>query len=189
MRERRRKANSSTRAHLSLSAYARHRKERGLPGGSESGVRQAVSSRRLVRSVTRAGKIRDAELADAEWSANTAADCVPITGPTAPKVQPVAPASFSTARSRHEAAKAELAELELAKRRRELLPAADVASRIAGVFTQCKTKILGVPARLRQLDPALTEAQLRLFEEELREALEDLAAGPDVIIASARATR
>ena len=180
------KRNGGPRAAISLGAYARHRKERGLPGGSLSGVQQAISSRRLKKSLTREGKIRSFELADAEWKANTAADCVPVTGPTAPKVNSAVPESFSTARSRHEAAKAELAELELAKRRRELLPAADVATRIGGVFTQCKTKILGIPARLRQLDPSLTEVQIRLIDDELRSALEDLAAGPESVTRMAK---
>src|SRR3989304_8880851 len=127
-------------AALSLREYARHRKKQGLPGGTLSGVQQAISSRRIVESLTRDGKIRSAELADAEWAANTAGDSVPLTGPTAPPRRTEAPSLFSAARSRHEAAKAELAELEVGKRRCELLPAADVVARLATFFHQRRKK-------------------------------------------------
>ena len=94
----------------------------------------------------------------------------------------VAPPSsdLADARARLDLAKALLAELDLAERRRELLPARDVEARLADAFANCKTKILGVPSRARQMDPALTHAQLALFEKLLREALEDLAGGAEL---------
>lgn len=53
---------------LSRRAYAAHRKAKGLPGGSESAVRKAISSGRISIG---AGDLIDAEVADAEWAAVT----------------------------------------------------------------------------------------------------------------------
>lgn len=75
--------------------------------------------------------------------------------------------------------KAHLAELDYRKRAGELVEAKDLEGRLAGVFTGCKTKLLGVPSRARQQDPTLTPAHLALFEELIREALEDLASAAD----------
>lgn len=163
---------------LSLRAYARHRKAAGLAGGTLKAVQVAMTSGRLSKSLTKDRKqIASAVLADAEWDATTHVDRIPITGPTAAGTPPP---DLLESRARREAAEAALAEIELAEKRAELLPAADVESRLVNVFAGCKTKLLGVPARARQRDPALTAAQIALIEELLREALEDLAsaAGP-----------
>jgi len=165
---------------MSLRAYARHR------GCAISAVVKAVQDGRLSASVGRSEvghpKILDAAKADAEWKASTYADMVPLTGPTAPKKRngeaEDAP-SLAEARARLDAAKAELAEMDLAERRGELLPASDVEARMVGVFASCKTKLLGVPTWVRQQDPGLTRDQVRLFESAIREALEGLAGEPD----------
>lgn len=59
---------------LTLKGYARHRKERGLRGGSHVGVLRAIQSGRLTsRSCYQEGGRWhiDPELADQEWAANT----------------------------------------------------------------------------------------------------------------------
>lgn len=145
---------------LSLSAYARHR------GCRLSSVQEAVRSGRLRKSLTKDGKIRDAEAADAEWEATTHAEMRPGRA---------AEPDLAEVRLRHELARACAAELELAKMRGEVVLAADVESRLVDVFAACKTKLLAVPARARQQDPGLTSSQLGLFEELIREALSDLA--------------
>ena len=86
---------------------------------------------------------------------------------------------YKVSRARREAAEASLAELELQEKRRELLPARDVETRLVNVFAGCKTKLLGVPARARQRDPSLSAEQVAMLEGLIREALEDLAGGPD----------
>lgn len=164
---------------MGLREYARHRKSRGLVGTTHGAVQVAISSGRLVKAIVD-GKI-DAAVADVEWSETTLEDRVPITGPTAPASDdddddlPADIPSLKESRARREAAEAALAEIELAEKRRELVPANDVESRLVNVFAQCKTKLLGVPARARQRDPGLSGPQIELFESLLREALEDLA--------------
>lgn len=53
---------------LSRRAYAAHRKERGLPGGTDMAVRKAITSQRIT--VEADGTI-DAAKADAQWASTT----------------------------------------------------------------------------------------------------------------------
>jgi len=57
-------------APMSLRAYAKHRKALGLIGGTDTAVKKAIESRRIVNGVTADGQII-AEIADAEWERNT----------------------------------------------------------------------------------------------------------------------
>jgi hypothetical protein len=174
---------------MSLRAYARHR------GCALNAVQQAIRAGRLSKSVKRdaeGGYSIDPKRADVEWEASTLSDRTPLTGPTAPARRPRAAASGAEAgdeppgelpdlievRTRLEAAKAALTEMDLAERRGELVPANEVEAQIVGVFSSCKTKLLGVPARVRQLDPGLTKDQVGIIEGAIREALEGLAGAP-----------
>lgn len=158
---------------IGVRAYARHRKELGLAGGTHRAVQVAIESGRLSKSLTSDRKqITDASAADAEWESTTHVDRIPITGPTAAGTPPP---DLQESRARREAAEAALAEIELAEKRRELVLAADVESKLVNVFAQCKTKLLGVAARARQRDPGLSGPQVQLFEALIREALEDLS--------------
>lgn len=167
----------------SLRAYARHRKALGLPGGTEGAVRRAIKEGILTsKSVTRAGKIRSFELADLEWAAATKSEMVPLTGPTASaasaaSLPPAAapPSDLARARAAREATNAEIAALDLAERRGQLVDAREVETRWATVIHHCRTKLLGITARAAQRDPTLTSEQLALFDGLLREALEELA--------------
>lgn len=156
---------------ISLRAYARHRKAEGLAGGTLRAVQVAIKSGRLSRCVV-AGKIASAAAADVEWDSTTHVDRIPITGPTAAGTPPP---ELAESRARREAAEAALKEIELAEKRGELVPAKDVESKLVNVFAHCKTKLLAVAARARQRDPALSGQQLELFENLIREALDDLA--------------
>ncbi len=158
---------------LSLRAYARHRKEAGLAGGTLRAVQVAIRDGRLMKSLTVDRKqIANAAAADAEWEATTHVDRIPLTGPTAVGTTPP---DLQESRARREAAEAALAEIELMEKRRELVPAKDVESKLVNVFAHCKTKLLGVAARARQRDPGLTGPQIELFESLIRECLDDLA--------------
>lgn len=157
---------------LSLRAYSRHRKAKGLAGGTLYAVQVAIDSGRLRKSLTADGQVASAAAADAEWEKTTKAEHIPHSGPSAAGTPPP---DLQESRARREAAEASLAEIELAEKRRELIPSKDVESRLVNVFAQCRTKLLGVPARARQRDPALSGQQIELIEELLREALDDLA--------------
>lgn len=154
---------------LSLRAYARHRKENALSGGTLKAIQDAVATGRVILDAN--GKIPDAAEADARWRATTHAEKRPLTGPAgSADVEDLA-----DARARLDAARASLAELDLAERRAELVPARDVEAKLVGVFASCKTKLLGIPSRARQQDPSLSVDQIALLESLTGEALEDLA--------------
>lgn len=181
-------------ASLTLRAYARHRAERGLPGASHTAVQKAIKAGRIRVGLD--GKI-DPEEADRLWVANTdeghrrgpahepkrPAVVEPPASTPLPPLEPGDPVpNYQEARARREAAEAALAEIELAEKRVELVPARDVEARLVKEHSQAKTKLLGVPARARHQDPSLTAEHLALFEDLIREALEDLAT-PDAIVA------
>lgn len=158
---------------VTLRGYARRR------GCQPSAVHQAITSGRIPAELIERGGdgrvkgIKDADAADAAWRANTQANKIPLSGRGAPKNG--APPTLGEARARLDAAKAELAELELAERQKELVEVREIDARLVGVFGRCKTKLLGVPSRARQQDPGLTVAQLALVDTLIREALEELA--------------
>jgi hypothetical protein len=148
-----------------------------------------------VKSVVRVGpqndpKIADPDLADQEWIENTDPSqqrSVPILAgarfyePTAsgvpgPALAPRPPESPQTGQQRLTSAKADLAELELAKAAGLLVVARDVKQRLVAEFTECKTKLLAIPSRARQQLPHLTNADVAALEKLVREALENLAA-------------
>lgn len=148
---------------LSLRAYARHR------GVSHEAVRKAIETGRLAVSITRVDgqpQICDAELADLEWEENTRS-ATPAGG-TSP---------LTAARIRREEVKAELAELDLAKRRGELVSLQEVRSSVEKKFAAVRTRLLAVPSRARQRLPHLRTEDICELEELVREALEELAAG------------
>lgn len=82
--------------------------------------------------------------------------------------------SVAAARSKHW--EAELKQLKFKEAARELVPAEDVKQAVADVFAECRTKILGVPAYLRQQDPSFTDAQIKTVNAAIYAALEALAA-------------
>lgn len=159
---------------LSLRAYAKRR------GVSVEAVSQAAKNGRLSKSVVRGAHrrvkgISDPDLADREWAETTRVEMIPLSGPAAQRGAGGEPSPLAVGRSRLEMARAELAEMEIAQRKGELVKAVDLEARLVGIFGGCKTKLLAVPSRARQEDPDLTAAQLALFEALIREALEDLA--------------
>jgi hypothetical protein len=173
---------------LSLSAYARHR------GVSHVAVSKAIAAGRLTASVVRdergAPKIGDPELADREWAANTrprvdypATDLpgdlpshAPRTArpPAAGAPRPDVP-DYNESRARRESALADMAEIEVAERRGELVPVAEARADVVSRFTVVRTRLLGVPSRVAQRLPHLAGEVVPVLDELLREALEELA--------------
>jgi phage terminase Nu1 subunit (DNA packaging protein) len=167
----------------SLVAYARHRKERGLPGATYQAVQRAVKDGRLVRSVVRVRgrpKIRSFAAADKEWAENTDETRLPPAEPdadTADDGDTEVPA-LAVSRARKEAAAAQLAELELAKKREELVPAEEVEARWSAEVVAFRTAMLGIHVDCKQEMPELTLEQVARIEGIVRRRLEVLAGGP-----------
>lgn len=172
---------------LSQRGYAEHR------GCSLSTVQKAIRDGRLDESITRDArghaKISDVELADAEWERYTRArnpapelEDDPELEDVAAELGPEYGITYNEARRRkevelwlHARVRREVDAIELDLKRGTVLTADDIEARIIDVFTSVKTKLLGAPSRARQLDPGLSADQIQLFEDLIREALEDLA--------------
>lgn len=75
------------------------------------------------------------------------------------------------------AAKAELAEIDVAERRGELISIDQARADVMDRFATVRTKILGVPSRVAQRLPRLAGEIVPVLEELLREALAELADG------------
>lgn len=172
---------------ISLRAYAKHR------GVSAMSVSTAIKVGRLKECVTHdtfgQPKIRDVELADREWAANTNADNVPIharhvmaDGPSAwdaavppPEHEDGEPFDLNGANARAKHWDAELRKLKYEQAAGLLVRASDVEHRMTSVFTECKTKLLAIPSRIKQERPNLTLEDLAAIDVIVREALEGLA--------------
>ena len=170
---------------MSQRAYAKRR------GVSAMAVSRAVRSGRLKASV-RDGKIIDPDLADREWAANTDLTDAPssvieqsaswpgVDRPVAPP-PPAGEESAGEGTPLHEANriekvwKAKTAELKYKQEAGELVPAAEVRGKLEDTFRTCRTKLLGIPSRARQVLPHLTVGDIAAIESMVREALEDLA--------------
>jgi len=82
---------------------------------------------------------------------------------------------YNESRARTEFLKAELLELERKEKEGLLVRAADVEAKWVEVITISRTKVLGVPSKAKQRIPDLTQDQIAILEDIVREALEELA--------------
>jgi phage terminase Nu1 subunit (DNA packaging protein) len=71
--------------------------------------------------------------------------------------------------------------MDVLERRGELIPAADARAQVIDRYTVVKTKILGVPSRVAQRLPHVAPVDVRVIEDLLREALQELADGDAVV--------
>ncbi len=165
---------------MSLAAYAKRR------GVSSVAVSKAVSTGRLTQSVVRdergAPKIGDPELADREWEENTRprVDKPPTSLATSTDALNVPDYLVSRARreaaaARREETQADLAQLDLAQRRGELVSVADIRAEVEARYARVRTRVLGVPSGVAQRLPHVTDEIVTVLEDEIREALEELA--------------
>jgi len=173
---------------IAASSYARHR------GVSPEAVRKAIESGRLDQSIViirGKPKVRDIELADREWAANTrpSRPTRSRSGGVAAEVEvepedvPDPDISYAEARRRREIEtwrqariKREADDLDLQVKRGELLPIEEARATVIDAYTIVRTRLLGVPVRCKQRIRKLSPADVAAIDELIREALEQLAA-------------
>ena len=122
-------------ARVSVSEYARSRRERGLPGGSRWGVQKALQAGRITKDPD--GLI-DADRADRSWDANTAEQ---------KRHEPVT-ASYQEARAIREALNARLARLDYEERLKELVRVEDVRREAFVAGRALRDRLLAIPGRV-----------------------------------------
>lgn len=147
----------------SLRAYADHR------GVTSMAVSLAIKNGRLVKCVVHNAKgqpkISDFAVADQEWLDNT--EHIKLRKPQGEDVD------NATKLAKHwDAQTKELKFRELAG---ELIPVHKLRTAVSDSFSACREALLAIPTRARQDDPTLTQAQLVLIEELIRECLESLS--------------
>lgn len=182
--------------HVSVRAYARHRRELGLSGGTHQAVRVAIARGRLessVRIVDGKPKI-DVAAADQEWIEKTdtlrgARGGDPTQGrplgglDTAPKTD-ARESEEPTVREQAQAAQAirltyqaKLAELDYRQRAGELVVAADVALAHTRAARTLRDRVRAIPDRLSAQLAAETDPHRcrSLLVGEIDQALGDVA--------------
>jgi phage terminase Nu1 subunit (DNA packaging protein) len=87
----------------------------------------------------------------------------------------VSPTSLHSARTRKEIALAELREIEVRRKREDLVDAGDVAREWAAIIRAVRAAVLAVPSRVRARLPHLTPHDGLVLDEEVRAALTTLA--------------
>lgn len=172
---------------LSPTAYARHRKSRGLPGGTHVAVLKAIKAGRIEQAPD--GGIDPAE-ADRAWTANTDAgrrhakaeapeSKAPAVRTPSPDTNPVAPGGPSYAQSRaiREAYAARLAKLDYEERSGALVRTDRVEVGWFNALRVVRDRILNLPDRLAPLLAAESdERRVReMLVVELRTVLADVA--------------
>lgn len=88
---------------------------------------------------------------------------------------PAGKMTLAEAAAQEKAWRARLAELQYREKTGELVDARAVEMKTVEVFTRCRTKLLGVPSKLKTRLPHLSPADLRAIDAEMRAALEELA--------------
>jgi hypothetical protein len=171
---------------LSLRAYARRR------GCSAVAVLRAVTKGRLRRSVVYVDgtpQIADPDLADEEWAANTDLTKAPtyvkqraarkgqsLKGEqVSAEVVPMTPGpNMAQAALDEKRWKARLAEQEFLRQAGNLVDGTAAKSAFMTQVIEARTKLLGVPSKVKGRVPELTLAQLAVIDEEIRRALEEI---------------
>ncbi len=87
----------------------------------------------------------------------------------------VSQAVRAAASARREAAAADIAELELASKRGQLIDAEEARADVLAAFSLVKTRLLAVPSRVAQRLPDLAATVEPVVDELIRDALEELA--------------
>lgn len=188
------KSQERRRRTFTLRGYARHRKARGLPGGSLAAVQKALATGRIA--VDDDGRI-DVAAADEAWSANTderyqpddPAACTPKTpteertrarGGTALVTEDGETFTLASERALRERAERRLKELEFRKRSGDLVAVERVTALNFRVARQIRSRLEAIPDRLAdslaaESDPQAIDERLR---GEIRRTLELLGADP-----------
>lgn len=160
----------------SFGAYARHR------GCSRQAVSRAWKAGRLRQSVVLVeGRptIPDVAAADREWAENSDYTRQPQRieerPDDAPSQEAAGPYAGAAAREKHW--KAHLAELQYKQRAGELVDAVEASAGWAALCSEIRTRLLGVPSKVKQRRPECPRELLATIDDEIREALEALGTG------------
>lgn len=144
-------------------------------GVSHTAVQGRIAAGALPTSAQRVrGRwaILDAKRAKAEWEAHTRPRM-----DSRKQLKSGQPSALAAATLRERVARAEAFELETARKKRLLVPAAGVEQLVTSMVVEARTALLGLPTRARQLMPHLTTVDMSTLDRLVREILEEMADG------------
>jgi phage terminase Nu1 subunit (DNA packaging protein) len=156
---------------LSVHAFAKR------VGVAHKTIQLAIASGRItsVVMVNGAPKIADGDAAEREWIENTR----PKSKPAADEDGAGSYGQFRKLREeelwKQAQLKRETDELELAVRKGLFVPVAEAEAKLAEEYAAVRTRLLALPARLKQYLTHLSVSDVRLVETLVREALEELS--------------
>ena len=154
-------------------AYARHRKETGLPGADPMAVEKAIKSGRITRD---ADDEIDFEKADRDWERNTRPAM-------SPDEDNGGLAQYSRARAIREYYQASLAKIEYEQKVGKLLPKDEVQAAAFNTYRQFREQLLNIPDRVAAIIAAETGMDTKKVYEiltaEVRHALNEFADPPN----------
>jgi hypothetical protein len=154
-------------------AYARHRKETGLPSVDPMSVEKAIKSGRITRDPD--GEI-DFEKADRDWEQNTRPAM-------SPDEDNGGLAQYSKARAIREYYQASLAKIEYEQKVGKLLPKDEVQAAAFNTFRQFREQLMNIPDRVAAIIAAETGMDTKKVQEiltaEVRHALNEFADPPN----------
>ena len=151
--------------------YAKHR------GVSPEAVSKAVKQGRISTVTDENGRRKiDPNAADNEWAKNT--DKAKIREPSAEldsdDEKPRGP-SYAQSRAIREAFAARLAKLEFEEKIGRLVDGDETRKLWVTVAAIVRTKVMGIPSKIRQVIPNISLDQYLVIERIVRETLEDVA--------------
>ena len=153
-------------------AYARHRKETGLPAADPMAVEKALRTGRIQRDAD--GEI-DFEKADEDWERNTR--------PRASPEDKEQLSHYSRSRAIREFYQASLARIEYDERVGKLLPKDEVQAAAFNTYRQFREQLLNIPDRVAAIIAAETGLDTKRVHEiltaEVRHALNEFADPPN----------
>jgi len=171
---------------FSQRAYARHRKDLNLPGGTVRAVQKALASGRIKADAK--GKI-DPAAADAAWTRNTdeghrrnypAGDGAEREDAAAELTMVPAgsgqTSNYIKARTAKEIWSAKSAQLEFERKSGKLIDADEAKAALATMIGAARAKLLGLHLKCKTRIPHLTREDAAVIETLIREALEELSA-------------
>jgi phage terminase Nu1 subunit (DNA packaging protein) len=157
---------------MSMRQYAKHR------GCDLKAVQKALAAGRI----SKAGTKIDSEAADAAWEANTE----PMTGHRDyaqsekqgenghPKPNGSAQ-KYIESRAGREELRRQREQLEFDELAGRLVPIEEFESRLSGVISTSRTKVLSLPSKIKSHLPHLTMRDVATIDKLVRETLEELA--------------
>lgn len=164
---------------ITITAYARHRKEKGLKGGTHQAIKKAIDSARLLTCLVEVGNkklIVSTKEADLEWESKTTPETqIDQNDPKQAELSLETKETsnkYQGARARRLDAQAELAEIELAKAKGEVLDLNAARNQITTIGKELSQGFSNI-SRSRSAEFA-AETNPQVIRNSLQDLLKDL---------------